>query len=97
MNSQYGKRQILEDITNKDSSIVSQHKKARTNETSHMMPILSDPVSIPIPSSMYLQNLHPGFAMFKSDSKTDKITKHSRPRERIMHAQKLTLIFNVEC
>ena len=74
MNSQYGKRQILEDITNKDSSIVSQHKKARTNETSHMMPILSDPVSMPIPSSMYLQNLHPGLAMFKSDLKTDKMS-----------------------
>ena len=74
MNSQYGKRQILEDITNKDSSIVSQHKKARTNETSHMMPILSDPVPIPIPSSMYLQNLHPGLAMFKSDLKTDKMS-----------------------
>ena len=40
----------------------------------HMMPILSDPVSMPIPSSMYLQNLHPGLAMFKSDLKTDKMS-----------------------
>ena len=38
-----------------------------------MMPILSDPVSMPIPSSMHLQNLHPGLAMFTSDLKTDKM------------------------
>ena len=38
-----------------------------------MMPILSDPVLMPIPSSMYLQNLHPGLGMLESDLKTDKM------------------------
>ena len=77
MNSHYGKRKILEDITNKDSTIVSRNKKSRTNETLHMMPILSKPVHQPIiaiPSSMFLQNLHPGLAMLKYDLKTDKMS-----------------------
>jgi len=42
-----------------------------------MMTIRSEPnsqTSLQVQSSIYLQNVHPGLAMFKHDLKTDKIS-----------------------
>ena len=77
MSSNNDKRKIFADVTNVDSSIESQSKKPKPTEFLDMMPILSgldhQPV-VTILSSMFVQNRHPGLAMFKQDLKTDKMS-----------------------
>ena len=77
MKSDNYKRKVFDDVTNVDSSIVHNYKKRITTDAFEMMPIRSDPIphtSLQVQSSIYLQNVHPGLAMFKHDLKTDKMS-----------------------
>ena len=72
----YQKKSPL-DITNVDSPIVYNNKKRITTDAYEMMSIHSEPnpqTSLQVQSSIYLQNVHPGLAMFKHDLKTDKMS-----------------------
>ena len=76
MKSNDGKRKVLADVTNIESPKVSQNKKPN-NLVCDMMPIISGPDHQPvlaIQSSLFLQKIHPGLAMFKHDLKTDKMS-----------------------
>ena len=77
MKSDNYKRKVFDDVTNVDSSIVHNYKKRITTDAFEMMPIRSVPIpqtSLQVQSSIYLQNVHPGLAMFKHDLKTDKMS-----------------------
>ena len=47
-----------------------------TTDAYEMMPVSSEPnpqTSLPVQTSIHLQNVHPSLAMFKHDLKTDKM------------------------